>query len=305
MPNSISTKTNKQIFFLTFNEIILKLSNFWANQGCALLQPYDNASGAGTFHPATFLKSLDKKPWACAYTAPCRRPSDSRYGQNPNRLGTYYQYQVLIKPAPSNIQDLYIKSLEVLGLNTKKHDIRFVEDNWESPTLGAWGLGWEVWIDGMEVTQFTYFQQVGGLVCDQTPIEITYGTERLAMYLQNKDNIFDIVWSKDSNNNIITYKDIHFQNEVEFSKYSLAGKDTKMLFKHFEDIKIQCTQALNDNLSLIAYDFCISASHIFNLLDARGAISVARRQEYILQIRELSKACAVCYVGLKDDKNNS
>ena len=282
---------------LTFNEIILKLSTFWAQQGCSLLQPYDNASGAGTFHPATFLRSLDKEPWACAYMAPCKRPSDSRYGQNPNRLGAYYQYQVLIKPAPSNIQDLYILSLQALGLDTKKHDIRFVEDNWESPTLGAWGLGWEVWIDGMEVTQFTYFQQVGGLSCNQTPVEITYGTERLAMYLQDKDNIFDIIWSKDKDGNTITYKDIHFRNEVEFSKYSLEGKDTKMLFSHFEDAKTQCMQALEDKLALVAYDFCVSASHIFNLLDARGAISVARRQEYILQIRELAKLCATSYVG--------
>jgi glycyl-tRNA synthetase alpha chain len=218
---------------ITFSEMLLKLQDFWQKEGCTIVQPYDISAGAGTFHPATFLRSLDSKPWATAYVAPSRRPTDGRYGENPNRLGSYYQFQVLIKPSPNNIQELYLKSLEYLGLDTKRNDIRFVEDNWESPTLGAWGLGWEVWLNGMEVTQFTYFQQVGGFQCNPVSVEITYGTERLAMYLQGVDSVFDIVWNK-RGDEVITYKDIHHRSEVEFSKYNFEVANREMLFKQFE-----------------------------------------------------------------------
>jgi glycyl-tRNA synthetase alpha chain len=279
---------------LTFSQLLLKLQQYWADQGCNILQPYDIPSGAGTFHPATLLRSLDSKPWSVAYVAPSRRPTDGRYGENPNRLGSYYQFQALIKPSPSNIQDLYLKSLEYLGLDLSKHDIRFVEDNWESPTLGAWGLGWEVWLDGMEVTQFTYFQQVGGLSCDPVAVEITYGTERLAMYLQGVDNIFDIVWNENEYG-VTTYKDIHFESEVEFSKYNFELADVDMLFKHFDDAFNECKRCLDAGLPLPAYDQCMMASHAFNTLDARKAISVTQRQNYILKVRELSLGCATLY----------
>lgn len=275
---------------ITFSELLLKLQNYWANQGCVIMQPYDIPAGAGTFHPATFLKSLDNKPWAAAYVAPSRRPTDGRYGENPNRLGAYYQFQVLIKPSPDNIQELYLKSLEALGLDIKKHDIRFVEDNWESPTLGAWGLGWEVWLDGMEVTQFTYFQQVGGFACEPVAVEITYGTERLAMYLQEKESVFDIVWSEG-----VTYADVHREGEYEFSRYNFEVADTNMLFKHFEDAASECKRCLEEKLPLPAYDQCLLASHIFNTLDARKAISVTERQNFILKVRELAKGCAEVY----------
>jgi glycyl-tRNA synthetase alpha chain len=234
---------------VTFSELLLKLQQFWANQGCNIVQPYDIPAGAGTFHPATLLRSLDSKPWSVAYVAPSRRPTDGRYGENPNRLGSYYQFQALIKPSPDNIQDLYLQSLEYLGLDTSKHDIRFVEDNWESPTLGAWGLGWEVWLDGMEVTQFTYFQQVGGLPCDPVAVEITYGTERLAMYLQGVDTVFDIVWNKNEHGTT-TYKDIHLESEIEFSKYNFELADTDMLFKHFDDAFKECKRCLEAGLPL-------------------------------------------------------
>lgn len=279
---------------ITFSELLLRLQQFWAKKGCNIVQPYDIPAGAGTFHPATLLRSLDSKPWSVAYVAPSRRPTDGRYGENPNRLGSYYQFQVLIKPSPSNIQDLYLQSLEYLGLDISKHDIRFVEDNWESPTLGAWGLGWEVWLDGMEVTQFTYFQQVGGLACDPVAVEITYGTERLAMYLQAVDTVFDIVWNKNEHG-VTTYKDIHLEAEIEFSKYNFEVADTTMLFKHFDDAFNECKRCLEAQLPLPAYDQCMIASHAFNTLDARKAISVTQRQSYILRVRELSQGCAVLY----------
>lgn len=278
----------------TFSNLLLKLQQFWAEQGCNILQPYDIPSGAGTFHPSTTLRALDSDDWACAYVAPSRRPTDGRYGENPNRLGSYYQFQVIMQPSPSNIQDLYLQSLRYLGLDTSKHDIRFVEDNWESPTLGAWGLGWEVWLDGMEITQFTYFQQIGGIACENVAVEITYGTERLAMYLQDVDNIFDIVWNK-YNDKITTYKDVHFISEREFSKYNFEIADTKMLFAHFSDAQQECKKCLEAKIPLPAYDQVLFASYVFNILDARKAISVTQRQSYILKIREMAIGCASLY----------
>ncbi len=280
---------------LNFSQMLLKLQEYWANQGCNIVQPYDIPSGAGTFHNATFLRSLGSKPWSAAYVAPSRRPTDGRYGENPNRLGSYYQFQVIIKPSPDNIQELYLKSLEFLGLDLKRHDVRFVEDNWESPTLGAWGLGWEIWIDGMEVTQFTYFQQVGGIVCHPISVEITYGVERLAMYLQEKDSVFDIIWSENENG-ITTYGDVHKESEYEFSKYNFEVADTDMLFSQFESASKECKRCLDHDLPLPAYDQCLMASHIFNVLDARKAISVTSRQNYILKIRELAKGSAEKWV---------
>ncbi len=279
---------------LTFSQMLLNLQTFWQDQGCTIVQPYDMPAGAGTFHNATFLRSLSSKPWATAYVAPSRRPTDGRYGENPNRLGSYYQFQVLIKPSPDNIQELYLKSLEMLGLDIKKHDIRFVEDNWESPTLGAWGLGWEVWLDGMEVTQFTYFQQVGGIPCNPVSVEITYGVERLAMYLQEKESVFDLVWNENQFG-VTTYGDVHKQSEYEFSKYNFEIANVAMLFEHFENAQVECKRCLEENLPLTAYDYCLMASHTFNVLDARKAISVTQRQNYILKIRELAKGCAVKY----------
>ena len=293
---------------LNFSQMLLKLQTYWADQGCAIVQPYDIPSGAGTFHNATFLKTLDPTPWSVAYVAPSRRPTDGRYGENPNRLGAYYQFQVIIQPSPDNIQELYLKSLEALGLDLKNHDIRFVEDNWESPTLGAWGLGWEVWLDGMEVTQFTYFQQVGGFACEPVAVEITYGTERLAMYLQNVDSVYDIVWSENEHG-VTTYGDVHKQSEYEFSKYNFEIADTDMLFKHFDDYANECKKILDEKLALPAYDYCLLASHTFNTLDARKAISVTERQNYILKVRDLAKGCAEVYkAGLdetRDDSKNS
>ncbi|RDU65185.1 glycine--tRNA ligase subunit alpha [Helicobacter sp. MIT 14-3879] len=286
---------------LSFCDILLKLQNFWKNEGCLLLQPYDIPAGAGTFHPATLLRSLDSKAWNVAYVAPSRRPTDGRYAQNPNRLGSYYQFQVIIKPSPDNIQETYLNSLEVLGIDTKIHDIRFIEDNWESPTLGAWGLGWEVWLDGMEITQFTYFQQVGGISCYPTPIEITYGVERLAMYIQNKESIFDIEFSN-TNNNIVTYADVHKESEWEFSKYHFEIADTKMLNSMFNEYKNEAKRILEHKLPLPAYDYTMLCSHLFNILDARKAISVTQRQNYILQIRELAKLCATMYKEQESDR---
>ncbi|NLK67297.1 MAG: glycine--tRNA ligase subunit alpha [Campylobacteraceae bacterium] len=285
---------------MTFSQMILTLQEYWQKEGCVIVQPYDVPAGAGTFHWATFLRSLGKKPWRSAYTAPSRRPTDGRYGENPNRLGSYYQFQVILKPSPDNIQELYLKSLEVLGLDLSKHDIRFVEDNWESPTLGAWGLGWEVWLDGMEVTQFTYFQQVGGIPCELVSGEITYGLERLAMYLQNKESVFDIVWNE-HNGEVVTYADVHKRGEYEFSKYSFEVADTELLFKMFDGFFNECKKALNVGLALPAYDYCMLASHTFNLLDARGVISVTQRQDYILKIREISKGCAIVYAAQEDE----
>lgn len=279
---------------LTFSQMLLNLQTFWQDQGCTIVQPYDMPAGAGTFHNATFLRSLSSKPWATAYVAPSRRPTDGRYGENPNRLGSYYQFQVLIKPSPDNIQELYLKSLEMLGLDIKKHDIRFVEDNWESPTLGAWGLGWEVWLDGMEVTQFTYFQQVGGIPCNPISVEITYGVERLAMYLQEKESVFDLVWNENQFG-VTTYGDVHKQSEYEFSRYNFEVANVSMLFDQFENAQVECKRCLEENLPLPAYDYCLMASHTFNVLDARKAISVTQRQNYILKIRELAKGCAVKY----------
>ncbi len=275
---------------LYFSDLLLKLQEFWHRQGCLIIQPYDIPAGAGTFHPATLLRSLDSKPWSVAYVAPSRRPTDGRYGENPNRLGSYYQFQVLIKPSPNNIQELYLKSREYLGLNLKDHDVRFVEDNWESPTLGAWGLGWEVWLDGMEVTQFTYFQQVGGIPCEPVAVEITYGTERLAMYLQGVENVFDIQWNPN-----YTYADVHLEGEFEFSKYNFEVADTAMLFEFFAKMQQEGNHALEAGLPLPAYDCAMLASHLFNVLDARKAISATERQNYILKIRELAKACATLY----------
>lgn len=286
---------------LSFCDILLKLQEFWKNNGCLLLQPYDIPAGAGTFHPATLLRSLDSKDWGVAYVAPSRRPTDGRYGQNPNRLGSYYQFQVLIKPSPHNIQDMYLKSLNELGIDANKHDVRFIEDNWESPTLGAWGLGWEVWLDGMEVTQFTYFQQVGGIECYPVPIEITYGVERLAMYIQGVESIFDIVFSS-SNDKIVTYADVHMESEWEFSKYNFEIANTKMLFTLFDEMQNEAYLSLQANLPLPAYDYTMLCSHFFNMLDARKAISVTQRQNYILKIRDLAKACAVMYKEQEGDR---
>lgn len=279
---------------MTFSQIILNLQNYWQNQGCVIMQPYDMPAGAGTFHPATFLRSLGKKPWSVAYVAPSRRPTDGRYGENPNRLGAYYQFQVLIKPSPDNIQELYLKSLESLGFDLKNHDIRFVEDNWESPSLGAWGLGWEVWLDGMEVTQFTYFQQVGGIAVDLVSAEITYGLERIAMYIQNVENVYDIVWSE-FGNKVIKYGDVHKESEYEFSKYNFELSDVNFLNIQFENACKECKNISEQGLALPAYDYCMLAAHTFNLLDARGAISVTQRQDYMLKIRELAKNCAQIY----------
>ncbi len=280
---------------ITFSEMLLKLQEFWAKEGCNIVQPYDIPAGAGTFHPATYLRSLDSTPWSAAYVAPSRRPTDGRYGENPNRLGSYYQFQVLIKPSPDDIQELYLKSLAYLGLDLSEHDIRFVEDNWESPTLGAWGLGWEVWLNGMEVTQFTYFQQVGGIECDPVAVEITYGTERLAMYLQGVDTVFDIVWNINRDGSKTLYRDVHKEGEIEFSKYNFEVADTDMLFRHFDEYSNECKRCLDAGLPLPAYDQCMLASHTFNTLDARKAISQTERQNYILRVRELAKGCAELY----------
>ncbi|WQX26406.1 glycine--tRNA ligase subunit alpha [Helicobacter pylori] len=284
-----------------FSSLLLKLQEYWKNQGCLVIQPYDIPAGAGTFHPATLLRSLDKKPWNVAYVAPSRRPTDGRYGENPNRLGSYYQFQVVIKPSPSNIQELYLKSLEVLGINLNEHDIRFVEDNWESPTLGAWGLGWEVWLDGMEVTQFTYFQQVGGIPCSPIPVEITYGLERLAMYVQKVENILEIEWAK-KNHDSVNYAQVHLESEYEFSKYHFEIASVKRLLEMFKNAQAEALHCLKNKLPLPAYDLVMLCSHFFNILDARKAISVAERQNYILQIRDLAKGCAILYKEQEEER---
>ena len=269
----------------TFQEIIMNLQKFWSKQGCVLLQPYDLEVGAGTFHPATTLRSLGPNPWKAAYVQPSRRPTDGRYGENPNRLQHYYQFQVIIKPSPKNIKNVYLKSLSAIGIDAKKHDIRFVEDDWESPTLGAAGLGWEVWCDGMEITQFTYFQQMTGIDCKPVPVELTYGLERLCMFVQGKKNVFDIEWNREG----VKYKDVFYQSEKEFSAYNFEYADTKILLSNFEQAEKECQSLLDKKLALPAYDQCLKASHIFNLLDARGVIGVAERANYIDRIRELSK----------------
>ncbi len=287
----------------SFQDLILKLERFWADQGCVILQPYDMEVGAATFHPATTLRSLGPKPWRAAYVQPSRRPKDGRYGENPNRLQHYYQFQVVLKPSPLNIQDLYLKSLYAIGIDPKNHDIRFVEDDWESPTLGAWGLGWEVWCDGMEVSQFTYFQQVGGFDCDPVSGELTYGLERLAMYVQGVDNVFDLNFNGGEGNDKVTYGDVFLQAEQEYSRYNFEFADTAKLLEHFRDAEAECKALLAKGdkgerhlMVLPAYDQAIKASHIFNLLDARGVISVTERQAYILRVRELAKACCAAWL---------
>jgi glycyl-tRNA synthetase alpha chain len=278
----------------TFQDLILALQTYWAKQGCVILQPYDMEVGAGTFHSATLLRAVGPEPWSAAYVQPSRRPTDGRYGDNPFRLQHYYQFQVVLKPSPLNIVDLYLTSLASLGLDPLTHDIRLVEDNWESPTLGAWGLGWEIWLNGMEVTQFTYFQQVGGLDCRPVMGEITYGLERLAMYLQGVESIFDIVWS-DGPFGRVTYRDVYHQNEVEQSKYNFEFADTAVLFRHFQDHETACKALLDAGLALPAYEQMLKTSHTFNLLDARKAISVTERQGYILRVRALAKNVAETY----------
>ena len=280
---------------MSFQQIILTLQQFWAEQGCVILQPYDVEMGAGTFHPATALRALGDKPWSAAYVQPSRRPKDGRYGENPNRLQHYYQFQVIIKPSPDNIQELYLESLKKLGIDPLAHDIRFVEDDWESPTLGAWGLGWEVWLDGMEVTQFTYFQQVGGIECRPVSGEITYGLERLAMYIQGKENVYDL----DFNGRGVTYGEVFLKNEQQFSAYNLEFANTDMLLAHFKDAEKECEAMLARDLPLPAFDQCIKASHNFNLLDARGVISVTERASYIAKVRALAKGCCEAWVGLR------
>ena len=269
----------------SFQDIIMNLQKFWGKNGCVILQPYDIEVGAGTFHPATTLRSLGPKPWKAAYVQPSRRPTDGRYGENPNRLQHYYQYQVIIKPSPKNIKQLYLKSLAAIGIDVKNHDIRFVEDDWESPTLGAAGLGWEVWCDGMEITQFTYFQQMTGMECKPVPVEITYGLERLCMFVQGKNSVFDLDWNSEG----VKYKEVFFQAEKEFSAYNFEFANTDKLLQNFENSENECKSLLQKKLSLPAYDQCLKASHIFNLLDARGVIGVAERANYIDRIRELSK----------------
>ncbi|MDR1244348.1 MAG: glycine--tRNA ligase subunit alpha [Endomicrobium sp.] len=276
---------------MNFQEIIFKLQQFWAKQGCLMWQPYDLEKGAGTLNPATFLHALGPKSWNVAYVEPSRRPTDGRYGENPNRLQHYYQFQVLMKPAPKDIQTIYLKSLKTIGLDSKKHDIRFVEDDWESPTLGAWGLGWEVWIDGMEATQFTYFQQVGGIPLNPISAEITYGIERLAMYVQKKDSVYDLQW-----NDELTYGDIHKEDEIEWSCYNFEHADTNILRQHFADWEKEAQKLSQKNLPLPAYDAVMKCSHLFNLLDARGAISVSERVGYILRVRTIAKMVAEKYI---------
>ena len=278
----------------TFQGLVLALQHFWAEKGCVVLQPLDLEVGAGTFHPATFLRAIGPESWNTAYVQPCRRPTDGRYGENPNRLQHYYQFQVILKPSPQDIQTIYLESLESLGIDMAIHDIRFVEDNWESPTLGAWGLGWEVWLNGMEVTQFTYFQQVGGLECHPVSGEITYGIERIAMYIQGVDSIFDIVWT-DSPNGVVTYGDVFKQNEVEMSIFNFEHADTDLLFKYFDDCESQCNKLIAESLPLPAYEQVLKASHNFNLLDARNAISVTERQRFILRVRTLARLVAEAY----------
>jgi len=278
----------------TFQELILRLQQYWAEQGCVLLQPYDMEVGAGTFHPATFLRAIGPEPWNAAYVQPSRRPTDGRYGENPNRLQHYYQFQVVLKPAPMNIQELYLDSLKMLGLDSSIHDIRFVEDNWESPTLGAWGLGWEIWLNGMEVTQFTYFQQVGGLECNPVAGEITYGLERIAMYLQGVSSVYDLVWSEGPNGTV-TYGDVFHQNEVEMSEYNFDHADVDSLFVNFDTYERESARMIEAGLPLPAYELVLKASHTFNLLDARKAISVTERQRFILRVRTLARAVAKAY----------
>jgi glycyl-tRNA synthetase alpha chain len=287
----------------SFQGLILALQTFWAEQGCVILQPYDMEMGAGTFHPATTLRALGPRPWKAAYVQPSRRPKDGRYGENPNRLQHYYQFQAILKPSPADIQELYLKSLARIGIDQKLHDIRFVEDDWESPTLGASGLGWECWCDGMEVSQFTYFQQVAGFECAPVSGELTYGLERLAMYVQGVENVFDLNFNGREGAEKVTYGDVFLQAEQEYSRYNFEAADTEMLFRHFKDAEEECKRILKigekdkrHEMALPAYDQCIKASHVFNLLDARGVISVTERQSYIARVRELAKACGAAWL---------
>ena len=281
---------------MNFQDLILTLNRFWGEQGCIILQPYDVEKGAGTMNPATFLRALGPEPWHVAYVEPSRRPTDGRYGENPNRLQHYFQYQVLLKPSPANVQELYLASLEAIGIRLDRHDIRFVEDNWESPTLGAWGLGWEVWLDGMEITQFTYFQQCGGLDCKPVSAEITYGIERLAMYIQKVDSIYEINWVDK-----IKYGDVFQQNEVDYSHYNFRVADDDMLLKLFPLYEAEALRVLAEGLVQPAYDYALKCSHTFNLLDAKGAISVTERQSYIGRVRNLARGCAAAYVKQRQD----
>lgn len=281
---------------MTFQQIILTLQKFWSSRGCVLEQPYDVEKGAGTMNPATFLRTIGPEPWNVAYVEPSRRPDDGRYGDNPNRLFQHHQFQVIMKPSPDNIQETYLESLKELGINPEEHDIRFVEDNWESPTLGAWGIGWEVWLDGMEITQFTYFQQIGGIDTHPVSVEITYGLERIAMYIQQKDNVYDLVWTDG-----VTYGDIWHENEYEQSVYSYELSDHDMLFKLFDMYEAEATRIIELGYVLPAYDYVLKSSHTFNLLDAAGAISLSERTEYIARVRKLSRMCAKAYLKMRKD----
>ena len=288
----VSKNSKKKVKFQTFQDTILNLQKFWSKQGCIILQPYDMEVGAGTFHPATTLRSLGPKPWKAAYVQPSRRPTDGRYGDNPNRLQHYYQFQVIIKPSPSNIKKLYLNILSLIGIDHKNHDIRFVEDDWESPTLGAAGLGWEVWCDGMEISQFTYFQQMAGFECKPVSVEITYGLERICMFTQEKKNVYDLIW----NNENVEYREVFHQSEKEFSAYNFDYANTENLFKMFDMFEGEAKSLVEKKISLPAYDQCLKASHIFNVLDARGVISVAQRAEYIGRIREITKSAAAIWI---------
>ena len=283
----------------SFQDLILMLQDYWSSNGCVILQPYDMEVGAGTFHPGTILRALGGGQWNAAYVQPSRRPTDGRFGENPNRLQHYYQFQVVLKPSPENIQDLYLNSLEYIGIDKTKHDIRFVEDDWESPTLGAWGLGWEVWCDGMEVSQFTYFQQVCGYDCRPVTGELTYGLERLAMYVQGVDNVYELNYNGLSGENNISYGDVFKEAEREYSEYNFNYANVEMIMKHFSEIEIECKKLAENNLALPAYDQCIKASHLFNILDARGAISVTERQGYILRVRTLAKLSADAWIATR------
>ncbi len=283
---------------ITFQELIFRLQQFWGDQGCAVLQPLDMEVGAGTFHPATYLRSLGPENWNAAYVQPSRRPTDGRYGENPNRLQHYYQFQVVMKPSPADFQERYLASLASLGIDPLEHDIRFVEDNWESPTLGAWGLGWEVWLNGMEVTQFTYFQQAGGIECFPVTGEITYGLERIAMYIQGVDSVYDLIWARGPQG-VVTYGDVYHQNEVEMSRYNFEEADTGFLFQQFDHCEGEAKRLVEAGLPLPAYEMTMKASHVFNLLDARHAISVTERQRYILRVRSIARGCAEAYYAAR------
>ncbi len=290
---------------LTFQDMILRLTEYWAQQGCTVMQPYDSEVGAGTFHTATTLRSLGPTAWRTCYPQPCRRPTDGRYGENPNRMQHYYQFQVIVKPCPPDSQDLYLGSLKAIGLDPAEHDVRFVEDDWESPTLGAWGLGWEVWMDGMEVTQYTYFQQVGGIEVDPVPVEITYGLERIAMYIQGVDSVYDLVWSYLPDGAPMTYGDVFHENEYEFSCYNFEVADVDMMRRKFDEYEAECRACLAAKLPLPAYDCVMKCSHAFNILDARGAISATERANYILRVRDVAKACCEAYLELVATKDGA